>query len=164
MTKYYKEKQQMTNLQSAQQRPIDIDQLIAIAQSEYPTAGIRITGRARTVRRQAELMAQRIRASRDEYLNTYRSSPHIMEMDRWYTSNAHANLEETTNEFERIITGAVSRGAIVSNHLSNTARDISWPTGNPEQLNAIETRIRALGASVIREPNAAGGSHWHVDW
>jgi hypothetical protein len=53
---------------------------------------------------------------------------------------------------------------VVSNHLSDTARDISWPTGTIQELDAIEARIRALGATVLREPNAAGGRHWHVDW
>lgn len=38
-------------------RPSNIDELIAIIQQEFPRAGIRITGRARTIRRQAELMA-----------------------------------------------------------------------------------------------------------
>jgi hypothetical protein len=154
----------MTNGTRPQQRPTNIDQLIATIQSEFPTAGIRITGRARTIRRQAELMAQRIRANRQEFLGTYRRTQHIIEMDRWFQANRNATLQQTVNEFEAIINRARARGAIVSNHLSNTARDISWPTGGPQQLNTIEARIQALGATVIREPNAAGGRHWHVDW
>ena len=41
----------------------NIDQLISIIQSEFPSASIRITGRARSIHRQAELMAQRILAN-----------------------------------------------------------------------------------------------------
>ena len=38
----------MTNGRVQQARPANIDQLIATIQREYPGAGIRITGRART--------------------------------------------------------------------------------------------------------------------
>lgn len=154
----------MTNDIVTQARPTNIDQLIAMIQRQFPTAGIRITGRARTIRRQAELMAQRIRANRREFLGTYRRTRHITEMNRWFEANRGATLQQTVAEFEEIIDRARARGALVSNHLSNTARDISWPVGSPQQLNVIEARIRALGATVIREPNAAGGRHWHVDW
>lgn len=153
----------MTN-GTAPPRPANIDQLIAIIQREFPTAGIRITGRARTIRRQAELMAQRIRANRQEFLNTYRSTQHIQEMDSWVRANPAATVEQTITEFEAIINSARARGATVSNHLSDSARDISWPVGTPQTLDTIEARINALGATVIREPNAAGGRHWHVDW
>ena len=135
-----------------QARPTNIDQLIATIQREFPAARIRITGRARTIRRQAE------------FLRTYRAAQHITEMDQWYQRNRSATMDATVDEFERIIQRARARGAVVSNHLSDTARDISWPIGTPQQLNAIEARINALGARVIREPNAAGGRHWHVDW
>ena len=145
-------------------RPSNIDQLIAIIQQEFPRAGIRVTGRARTIRRQAELMAQRIRANRLEFLRTYRPTRHIAEMDRWQLQHPNATELETTDEFERLIEVARARGALVSNHLSNTARDISWPIGSHRQLDAIETRINRLGATVLREPHAAGGRHWHVDW
>jgi len=147
-----------------QARPASIDQLIATIQREFPAAGIRITGRARTVRRQAELMAERIRANRLEFLRTYRPAQHITEMDRWYLQHRLATLQATADEFERIIRRARARGATVSNHLSDSARDISWPNGSALQLNVIEARIQALGANVIREPHAAGGRHWHVDW
>ena len=145
-------------------RPANIDQLILTIQREFPTAAIRITGRARTIRRQAELMAQRIRANRQEFLRTYRPARHITERDQWYVQNQTATEQATVNEFERIIHEARARGAQVSNHLSDTARDISWPIGTDQQLDEIAARIRALGATVIREPNAAGGRHWHVDW
>jgi hypothetical protein len=147
-----------------QPRPASIDQLIATIQREFPTAGIRITGRARTIRRQAELMAQRILANRQEFLRTYRPAQHITEMDQWNLRNRTATALATADEFERIIQRARARGALVSNHLSDAARDISWPIGTNRQLDAIEARIRALGAIVLREPNAAGGRHWHVDW
>ena len=141
-------------------RPANIDQLIATIQSEFPAAGIRITGRARTIRRQAELMAQRIRANRQEFLQTYAWRPHIAEMNQWIIRNPGATEVQAVDEFERIVNRAIANGALVSNHLSNTARDISWPVGTPQDLNAIEARIIALGARVIREPNAAGGRHW----
>ena len=154
----------MVMVRAVHVRPTDIDQLIATIQREFPEAAIRVTGRARTIRRQAELMAQRIRANRQEFLGTYRKAQHITEMDQWFQANKNATLLQTIDEFQAIIDRARARGALVSNHLSNTARDISWPIGNRQQLDAIEARIQALGASVIREPNAAGGRHWHVDW
>mgnify|MGYP000076542655 FL=1 len=144
--------------------PKNIDQLIAIIQNEFPKSKIRVTGKARTLRRQAELMAQRIRVYRLEFLKTYRRRQHIVEMDTWYSTNKGATFTQTVDEFEKIIIRARSRGALVSNHLSNTARDISWPHGTYIELDKIEARINQLGASVIREPKAAGGRHWHVDW
>lgn len=149
---------------AAPARPSNIDQLIAIIQQEFPRAGIRVTGRARTIRRQAELMAQRIRANRLEFLRTYRPTWHITAMDQWLGRHPSATERETVDEFERLIEQARARGALVSNHLSNTARDISWPIGGRQQLDDIEARINALGATVLREPHAAGGRHWHVDW
>jgi hypothetical protein len=110
------------------------------------------------------LMADRIRADRREFLHTYRPARHIHEMDRWHSHNPAATREQTVQEFEGIIERARARGATVSNHLSNTARDISWPAGTDHDLAAIESRIQAMGGRVLREPNAAGGRHWHVDW
>ena len=144
--------------------PTTIDDLIVAIQGEFPGAGIRVTGRARTIRRQAELMAQRIRANRAEFLSTYAPRPHIIEMDRWVVANPSATLEQVTGEFEGIIQRARASGEVVSNHLSDTARDISWPSGSTQELDRIELRIEELGGSVIREPNAAGGRHWHLDW
>src|SRR5690606_38133629 len=94
-------------------RPANIDQLILIVQREFPRAGIRVTGRAWTVRRQAELMAQRIRASRLEFLRTYRTTRHIIEMDEWFRRNPRATERETVDEFERLIREACARGARV---------------------------------------------------
>ncbi|MCE7033186.1 hypothetical protein LY625_11260 [Lysobacter sp. GX 14042] len=148
----------------AERRPANIDQLVLIIQREFPRAGIRITGRARTVRRQAELMAQRIRANRLEFLGTYRTARHIIEMDEWYQRSPRATEQQTVDEFERLIHEARARGALVSNHLSDSARDISWPMGSARELDQIEVRIIELGATVLREPHAAGGRHWHVDW
>ena len=153
-----------TNQVPPDPRPESIDALIATVQRDFPSAGIRITGRARTVRRQAELMAERIRANRQEFLRTYRPAQHIQEMDAWVIANPRATRDQTVARFEAIIQAAVARGAAVSNHLSDSARDISWPIGTDAELAAIEARIRALGARVLREPNAAGGRHWHVDW
>ena len=154
----------MTNTATATTNPTNIDQLISIIQSEFPNASIRITGRARTIHRQAELMAQRIIANRIEFLQTYTWRQHIGEMNQFIINNPRATLDQTTVRFEAIINTARLRGAQVSNHLSDTARDISIPIGLPTTQDTIETRIQALGATVIREPNAAGGPHWHVDW
>lgn len=154
----------MSDVSGQSTRPANIDRLIAVIQQEHPGAGVRITGRARTVRRQAELMARRIRASRHEFLNTYRRAQHIVEMDEWYRTHPSVTLQPTIDAFVEIIERARRSGSAVSNHLSDSARDISWPVGNERQLEQIENRIRELGGSVIREPNAAGGRHWHVDW
>ena len=116
----------MTNTATAITSPANIDHLISIIQSEFPTAGIRITGRARTIRRQAELMAQRILADRLEFLQTYAWRQHIGEMNQYVINNPQATLDQTTQRFEAIINTARLRGAQVSNHLSNTARDISF--------------------------------------
>lgn len=144
--------------------PSNIDAVIATVQRDFPRSGIRITGRARTIRRQAELMAQRIQTNRQEFLTTYLHSPHIIQMNQWVLLHPTATHEQVTNEFEQIIREAVSRGAVVSNHLSDSARDISWPIGNSQDLTRIEYRLNELGTSVIREPFAAGGRHWHIDW
>ena len=149
---------------SATPRPSSIDTLIRTVQVEFPAAGIRTTGRARTLRRQAELMAERVRANRREFLGTYARRPHIDEMVRWLDANPRATLPQTVDAFEGIIRRARATGATVSNHLSDSARDISWPIGTAATLDAIERRITELGARVIREPNAAGGRHWHIDW
>jgi hypothetical protein len=145
-------------------RPQTIDELIAIVHREFPYAAIRITGRARTVRRQAELMAQRRRANRRQFLRTYRHGRHITEMDLWVARHLQASEQETVDEFVRIINRARSRGARVSNHLSDQARDIGIPVGG----HAVETRVRArlqeLGGHVIDEHDAVGGAHWHVDF
>lgn len=154
----------MTSTAATVTSPTNIDQLISIVQSEFPNASIRITGRARTIHRQAELMAQRIIANRLEFLQTYTWRQHIGEMNQFIINNPRATLDQTTVRFEAIINTARLRGAQVSNHLSDTARDISIPIGLPATQNTIATRIQALGATVIREPNAAGGPHWHVDW
>ncbi|MEC8011822.1 MAG: hypothetical protein VX185_13780 [Pseudomonadota bacterium] len=149
---------------SSSKKVENIDLLIDIVKKEYPNAQIRVTGRARTIRRQAELMAQRIRVNRQEFLSTYRMRPHILEMTQWTASNSTATFDQTVNQFELIIHRARAAGALVSNHLSDTARDISWPLGDSAYLNSIEARINNLGATVIREPRAPGGRHWHVDW
>ena len=141
-----------------------MEQLIATIQSEYPNAGIRITGRSRTILRQAQLMAERIHANREEFLNTYANRLHIREMSAWVLENPEATVSQTTTEFESIIQRARGRGATVSNHLSDHARDISWPVGTSLQLDEIEARVNTLGGVVLRERDAAGGPHWHIDW
>lgn len=149
---------------AAEATPATIDGLIETIKLEFPNAGIRTTDRGRTIREQAVLMAERIRANRAEFMGVYAHRLHILEMDRWVASNRNATLIQTANEFERIIRIARANGETVSNHLSDSARDISWPIGTPDVLNQIERRIQQLGGRVIREPRAAHGRHWHVDW
>ena len=145
-------------------RPASIDALIATVQREFPLAGIRITGRGRTVQRQAELMAQRRRQNRAQFLGTYRPAPHITEMDNWVTAHSQATEAETTAAFTEIITRARQNGAVVSNHLSDHARDISIPLGTLHVQQQVRQRLQALGAHVIDEHDAVGGPHWHVDF
>jgi hypothetical protein len=145
-------------------RPATIDALISAVQREFPTANIRITGRGRTIERQAELMAQRRRANRAQFLHTYVAAPHITEMDHWVTSHPHATEAETTATFTEIIQRARQNGAVVSNHLSDRARDISIPHGGSQVEQNVRHRLRQLGGHVINEQDAVGGPHWHVDY
>ena len=80
---------------AAESTPATIDELIGTIAQEFPDAGIRITGRARTIRSQAPLMAERIRANRAEFMGTYAHRAHILEMDRWVTNNRNATLAQT---------------------------------------------------------------------
>ena len=91
----------MSNGRPQQARPVSIDALIAIVQTEFPLAGVRITGRGRTIRRQAELMAERRRANRAEFIRTYRPATHITEMDQWCQRNPNAtfSIEGHTDSF-----------------------------------------------------------------
>jgi hypothetical protein len=109
-------------------------------------------------------MAASRRADRDTFLQTYRPAPHITAMDNWASSHPQATERETVNEFERIIRAARQSGAVVSNHLSDSARDISVPAGGSRVREQVAARIEELGGHLIREENAAGGPHWHVDW
>jgi hypothetical protein len=140
-----------------------VDELVAQVQREDPHAHIRVTGRGRTPRRQAELMAQRRRANRQQFLHTYLPAQHITEMDGWVTAHPNAPERQTVDAFEQIILRALARGARVSNHLTNTARDVSIPLGTPGQQTQIRQRFSELGCHVIDEHDATGGPHWHVD-
>ena len=144
--------------------PPNVEALILQIQREYPNAHIRITGRGRTIRRQAELMAQRRRANRKQFLETYHPAPHITEMDHWVTTHKAASEAETVSAFEVIIERARRAGAVVSNHLTDRARDISIPRGGEQVQNRVRRRLRQLGAHVIDEEEAVGGPHWHVDY
>lgn len=148
----------------AQPRPANVEALILAVQRQFPDAHIRITGRGRTVGRQAELMAQQRRANRRQFLGVYRSAPHITEMDQWVTAHPHATEAETVSAFEEIINRAGQRGVVVSNHLSDRARDISIPLGGPDVATDIRRFITDLGGHVIDEHDAAGGPHLHVDY
>ena len=106
---------------AAEATPATIDGLIETIKLEFPNAGIRTTDRGRTIREQAVLMAERIRANRAEFMGVYAHRLHILEMDRWVASNRNATLIQTANEFERIIRIARANGETVSNHLSDSA-------------------------------------------
>ncbi len=144
--------------------PANVESLVQQVQREFPTAQVRITGRGRTVRRQAELMVERRRSNRDQFLRTYVHAQHITEMDEWVTEHPTASAVETSTAFERIIEAARRRGATVSNHLSDRARDISIPAGGADVQQQVRRRLQALGAHVIDEHDAVGGAHWHVDY
>ena len=145
-------------------RPQNVEALILQIQLEFPNAHVRITGRGRTVRRQAELMSQRRRANRQQFLQTYRPAAHITEMDRWVTAHPSASEAETASAFEGMIERARRAGAVVSNHLTDRARDISIPRGGEQVQNRVRHRLQQLGAHVIDEHEAVGGPHWHVDY
>jgi len=140
-----------------------LDQIIATVQQEFPHAGIRITGRARTIQRQAELMAQRRIADRRQFLRTYRHTQHVTEMDHWVTRHPRASEQETVAEFVQIIQRARRRGATVSNHLSDDARDIVFQSAEQPSKTEFAPRLNELGGHVIDEHDAVGGAHWHVD-
>jgi len=152
------------NAQPGQPHPANIDSLIATVQREFPASPFRITGRGRTVERQAELMAQRRRQNRAQFLHTYIPARHITEMDHWVTAHPHATELETTESFVQIINQARQNGAVVSNHLSDHARDISIPHGDPHARQQVRHRLQELGGHVIDEHDAVGGPHWHVDY
>jgi len=85
-------------------RHANIDALIATIQQGFPSSRIRITGRERTVKRQAELMAERRRQNRTLFLNTYRlSARHITEMDHWVNTHPTATADEAVAAFTEII-------------------------------------------------------------
>ncbi len=100
---------------SVAQRPPNVELLIANLQREFPQTHVRITGSGRTVHRQAQLMAQRRRLNRTQFLSTYRAAPHITEMDTWVTAHPHANEAQVVAAFEEIINRARQTGAVVSN-------------------------------------------------
>ena len=144
--------------------PLNVDALTARVQHEFPDAHIRITGRGRTVQRQAELMSQRRRGDRHQFLRTYLPARHITEMDTWVTAHPTASEAETTSAFVEIINRARQNGAVVSNHLTDRARDVSIPLGNHLTRDHVRRRIRELGGHVIDEHDAVGGAHWHIDY
>lgn len=161
-----------TNLQTAPTRqqltprsnPINVEQLIAQVAREFPAAHLRITGRGRSVRRQAELMAARLKANRQQFLRTYRPAPHITAMDDWGSAHPDASIAETSAAFEQIISAALQLGAVVSNHLTDRSRDIGIPSGGRSTQRLVKLRLQELGAHVIDERDAVGGPHWHVDY
>jgi hypothetical protein len=85
-------------------------------------------------------------------------------MDQWVTAHPQATAEEIATAYVEIINRARQRGAVVSNHLSDRARDISIPAGGPHVQTQVRHRLRELGGHVIDERDAVGGPHWHVDY
>jgi hypothetical protein len=148
-------------------RPENIEQAVQAIMEESPDANIAVRSGVRTIRRQSELMVERIRASIDGFTQgegSYISRPHTEEMKAWQRANPNSSVEKNVDAFESIIRRARNNGAVVSNHLSDHARDITIPIGTTTQLNQIESRFNEIGVRVIREPNAVGGPHWHLDW
>jgi RHS repeat-associated protein len=143
---------------------LSVDERIGAVASEFPGAGIRITGRARTVDEQARLMAQRIRVNETQFTETYTPRPHTQEMKAWVRAHPDATMSETSQAFSGIIRRALATGAAVSNHLSDTARDISIPHGSRIEQNQVEARFNEQGVHVLRETDAVGGPHWHLDF
>jgi hypothetical protein len=143
---------------------MDVDALVRTIQQEFPEAHILVRGGRRTVERQAQLMADRRIHNREQFLHVYTPAHHITEMDQWVSSHPSANDDETTAAFVDIINRARQNGAVVSNHLTDRARDITIPMGHPETRQRIRQRIQQLGGHVIDEHDATGGPHWHVDY
>ncbi|GGF71006.1 hypothetical protein GCM10011332_26220 [Terasakiella brassicae] len=139
----------------------DIEDAVADANSKWPNAKIRITGRARTVNKQATLMAKRRMASREDFMGTYTNHDYIKEMDQYVTDNPNASLGTVTSEFERIIRAALAAGYKVSDHLSDTARDVSIPRANKSD---VRTFFENSGIRVLDESGASSGAHWHLDY
>jgi hypothetical protein len=145
------------------------DDRVGTVQREFPNANIRVTGRERTERRQAELMYDRARANREDLLNTYRNAGYAQQMDQWLRNNPNATREQAVSQFESYINQARRQGARVSNHLPSpngnvVARDISIPSGGAGVQRQVEQRINELGGSVLREDAAPTGPHWHVQF
>jgi len=82
----------------------------------------------------------------------------------WVRDHPTATAQETASAFVDIINRAQQRGAVVSNHLSDRARDISIPAGDQQTRLRVRHRLQQLGAQVIDEHDAAGGPHWQVDY
>ena len=109
-------------------------------------------------------MADRRLANRAQFLKTYYPARHIKEMDDWCLTHPKATKPEAYDAFEKIVRDALARGAKVSNHLSDMARDISIPAGGPSVEKQVRARLQHLGAHVLDEHDAVGGPHWHVDY
>ncbi|MBL4693289.1 MAG: hypothetical protein JKY92_08185, partial [Magnetovibrio sp.] len=139
----------------------NIEDVIGEASKEYPDAKLRITGQGRTVKRQAELMAQRRMTDRKDFMGTYKDRPHIREMDKWVKANPNASEAQVTKKFEGIIRKAQKSGYKVSGHLSDHARDISNPQKNKADIRKL---LEKNGIRVLDEGNASTGAHWHLDY
>lgn len=144
--------------------PTTLDALVRELQRQFPHMNIHVTGGMRTVRRQAELMAERRLSNRTQFLSVYRQAQHIREMDEWAAQHPRATRSQATEAFEQIIHRARARGATVSNHLDDRARDISIPLGNHRQQTEVQRALESWGAHVGPEPDATHGPHWHVDY
>lgn len=140
------------------------EQIILNTKGAYPRAGIRVTGRGRTIKQQAAFLARQIRQNRAIFTATYGTGrQYTRDMLAWHAANPAASEDATIEQFVMFLNEGNSRGERISNHVGNDAIDISWPVGTPQDLDKIEAHITNLGARVIREKNAAGGPHWHID-
>lgn len=142
------------------------EQIVRNTFAAFPRAGMRITGRGRTMRQQAALMANVIRGvnGRAIFIRTYgRGRQYVRDMIDWYDAHRRATLQETVDQFVVYLNEGRARGERISNHIGNDAIDISWPIGNNRTLDQIENHLANQGARVIREPDSPNGRHWHVD-
>lgn len=130
----------------------DIEGLVRNAAKKWPKSKVKVTGRARTVRRQAELMAEQARNS--GLHPPYKVRPHTKEMTKWVKDYPKASYEETVTEFEGIIHRALDNGAVVSEHLSDNARDVHIPESNKEEIRQFfqDSGLRVLDEESKKRP------------
>ena len=145
-----------------------LNDILSRVRERFPAAGIRSTSGVRTVHEQAQLMATRARANGRDFLANYGAGAYAREMLNWVGTNPGATHDDTTRQFEAIITRVRAAGSFVSNHIASpgrpaTAMDLSLPRGGPEVRRAVENLIQELGGRVHPEPNAPTGPHLHID-
>src|SRR5262249_62028073 len=107
---------------------------------------------------------ERRRLNGQQFRQPYRPPRHIRGRAWWSPNNPRATGHRKVAAWVSITERARRSGAVVSNHLSDTARDISIPAGGAAVQTQVRQRIEQLGGRVIDERDAVGGPHWHVDF